>query len=307
MVTDTNRIQCSTDEQGSISLEHSNNTVIRREPYILQANFDHCFPNNSKVIHHQFEKKNAIIALSVAGCVLLLTTAIATVIYSSKDIIQVWMFNRYGFRFNKQDERNDGKMFDAFVSYSQKDQTFVTKSLVPMLEQKKPHYHLCLLYRDWPVGGSIAQTICESVEKSRRTIILLSENFMRSEWCQYEFQAAHYRVLHDKTIRLILILLDDKPPKNMDPELKLYIKTNTDLEWKDTWFWEKLRFALPDVDREARPTGRAYFQYLAGRPVVDADQLSVSTASSEDDDVNFREANEDGQWDHSGEDEDTAC
>ncbi len=213
----------------------------------------------------RFENKAAIIALGVAGSLLLLSTVVATLLYRSREKIQVFLFNRYGFRFRREDERHDGKKYDAFVSFSQKDVRFVTRELVPELEQRAPHYQLCLHYRDWPVGGGIAQTICESVEQSRRTIILLSEDFLRSEWCQYEFKAAHYRVLHDKTIRLIVVLLDDRPPRDLDPELKLYIETNTYLARRDPWFWRKLRYVLPDVDREARPGGDAYFRYMEGQ------------------------------------------
>ena len=265
------------ESQGSSTVNETLNPL-------LYVNFSHCYPNRSKVVHQSFENKKAVIALSVSGCLFLLMLTVALSVYCSREIIKVCLYNRYGFRFNKQDERNDGKQFDAFVSYSQQDQKFVTKALVPKLEQKKPYYHLCLHYRDWPIGGAIAQTICESVEKSRRTIILLSENFMKSEWCQYEFKAAHYRVLHDKTIRIIMILLDDKPPQNLDPELKLYIKTNTYLEWKDPWFWEKLKYALPDVEREPRPRGRAYYQYMAGKPVnedTERDQNIEDTDASD--------------------------
>ena len=280
IIRDANDVECQDDETvetnnapdvrpsskflgNFVNESQGSNTVNETMKQLLYVNFSHCYPNRSKV----FENKKAVVALSVSGCLFLLVLTVSLSLYCSREIIKVCLYNRYGFRFNKKDERNDGKQFDAFVSYSQKDQRFVTKALVPKLEQKKPYYHLCLHYRDWPIGGAIAQTICESVEKSRRTIILLSENFMKSEWCQYEFKAAHYRVLHDKTIRIIMILLDDKPPANLDPELKLYIKTNTYLEWKDPWFWEKLKYALPDVEREPRPKGRAYYQYMAGKPV----------------------------------------
>ena len=282
IIRDANDIECQDNETAEtnnatdvrqsykflgnfVNESQGSNTVNETLKQLLYVNFSHCYPNRSKVFHQS--NKKAVIALSVSGCLFLLMLTVALSVYCSREIIKVCLYNRYGFRFNKQDERNDGKQFDAFVSYSQQDQKFVTKALVPKLEQKKPYYHLCLHYRDWPIGGAIAQTICESVEKSRRTIILLSENFMKSEWCQYEFKAAHYRVLHDKTIRIIMILLDDKPPQNLDPELKLYIKTNTYLEWKDPWFWEKLKYALPDVEREPRPKGRAYYQYMAGKPV----------------------------------------
>ncbi|XP_044012047.1 toll-like receptor Tollo [Aphidius gifuensis] len=169
---------------------------------------------------------------------------------------RVWFHSKFGVRIfyrNTEFEREDReKLFDAFVSYSSKDEAFVIEELAPVLELGNPSYKLCLHYRDFPVGDFIADTIVQAVESSKRTIIVLSENFIKSEWCRFDFKSAHHQVLRDRRRRLILVIVGDVPQGDLDPDIRLYLKTNTYLQWGDKLFWEKLRFALPDKPNNSR-------------------------------------------------------
>ena len=174
--------------------------------------------------------------------------------------MRVWFHSRFGvrifYRHADADRDDRDKLFDAFVSYSSKDEAFVAEELAPVLEMGNPSYKLCLHYRDFPVGSFIADTIVQAVESSRRTIMVLSENFIKSEWCRFDFKSAHHQVLRDRRRRLILVLVGDVPQRDLDPDIRLYLKTNTYLQWGDKLFWEKLRFALPDVPNNQRTTQR---------------------------------------------------
>ncbi|XP_058465284.1 toll-like receptor Tollo [Malaya genurostris] len=178
------------------------------------------------------------------------------IVFVFRQEMRVWFHSRFGVRLfyrNADMDKNErDKLFDAFVSYSSKDEAFVAEELAPMLENGDPSYKLCLHYRDFPVGAYIADTIVQAVESSRRTIMVLSENFIKSEWCRFEFKSAHHQVLRDRRRRLIVILLGEVPQKDLDPDIRLYLKTNTYLQWGDKLFWEKLRFALPDVPNNQR-------------------------------------------------------
>lgn len=175
------------------------------------------------------------------------------IVFIFRQELRVWFHSRFGIRLfysntTAIDRHERDKLFDAFVSYSSKDEAFVIEHLAPVLENGVPSYKLCLHYRDFPVGAFIADTIVQAIDSSRRTIMILSKNFIKSEWCRFEFKSAHHQVLRDRRRRLIVILLDDVPQKDLDPDIRLYLKTNTYLQWGDKLFWQRLRFALPDAE-----------------------------------------------------------
>lgn len=175
------------------------------------------------------------------------------IVFIFRQELRVWFHSRFGIRLfysntTAIDRHERDKLFDAFVSYSSKDEAFVIEHLAPVLENGVPPYKLCLHYRDFPVGAYIADTIVQAIDSSRRTIMILSKNFIKSEWCRFEFKSAHHQVLRDRRRRLIVILLGDLPQKELDPDIQLYLKTNTYLQWGDKLFWQRLRFALPDAE-----------------------------------------------------------
>uniref|UniRef100_A0A6V7LC47 TIR domain-containing protein n=1 Tax=Bracon brevicornis TaxID=1563983 RepID=A0A6V7LC47_9HYME len=188
--------------------------------------------------------------------VFLVIVLLCMLIFIFRQEFRVWFHSRFGvrifYRGTEFDREDRDKLFDAFVSYSSKDEAFVAEELAPVLEMGNPSYKLCLHYRDFPVGSFIADTIVQAVESSRRTIMVLSENFIKSEWCRFDFKSAHHQVLRDRRRRLILVLVGDVPQRDLDPDIRLYLKTNTYLQWGDKLFWEKLRFALPDVPNNQR-------------------------------------------------------
>lgn len=86
--------------------------------------------------------------------------------------------------------------------------------LVPGLESGDPKYRVCLHYRDWTPGGYIQTQIDQSIEASRRTIVVLSNNFIENVWGQIEFKTAHSKALKDKTNRIIVIVFGEVGSEN---------------------------------------------------------------------------------------------
>ncbi|OWR44348.1 putative toll [Danaus plexippus plexippus] len=190
--------------------------------------------------------------LATAGASLFLIITVI-VIFKYRQELRVWVHSKFGVRLFYTNVDREENLFDAFVSYSSKDEAWVTDKLALVLETGNPQYKLYLHYRDLPGGGYITpQSITQAVESSRRTIMVLSENFMNSEWNHVEFKSAYLQLLRDRRKRLIVIRKDNIPLKQLDTEIRLYLKTNTYLNWGENLFWEKLKFALPDVSDKQR-------------------------------------------------------
>lgn len=174
-----------------------------------------------------------------------------------KNEIKVWMFSH---KFSKwlvtEKEIDRDKKYDAFISYSHQDEWFVFTQLIPNLENDDENqYKLCVHYRDWLVGVHIPTQIYRSVAESRRTIIILSPNFLTSYWARKEFQEAYVRAMADRCPRVIIIMLEDIGDRDkLDDELKAYISTNTYLAWGDPLFWKRLRFVLPHKHGASKPS-----------------------------------------------------
>nr|AEX25762.1 toll-like receptor 2 type 2 [Gallus gallus] len=142
--------------------------------------------------------------------------------------------------------------YDAFVSYSENDSNWVENIMVQQLEQACPPFRLCLHKRDFVPGKWIVDNIIDSIEKSHKTLFVLSEHFVQSEWCKYELDFSHFRLFDENNDVAILILLEpiqsQAIPKRFC-KLRKIMNTKTYLEWppdeeQQQMFWENLKAAL---------------------------------------------------------------
>lgn len=146
--------------------------------------------------------------------------------------------------------------YDAFVSYSQHDAEWVEEILVPELESSDPPLALCLHMRDFLPGRWIIDNIIESIESSYRTLFVLSENFVTSEWCRYELNFSHFRIIDENNDSAVLILLEPIAKETIPKrycKLRKIMNSRTYLVWpqdeeRKEEFWHNLRAALKRED-----------------------------------------------------------
>jgi len=100
--------------------------------------------------------------------------------------------------------------FDVFISYSSKDKAWVRGELLKRIEQAG--LKTFIDFRDFTRGAWSINEMTRAVTISRKTLLILTPNYLQSEWCEHE--------------RLILQTLS---PANRDLRLLPLVKTVCDL------------------------------------------------------------------------------
>ncbi|XP_062579626.1 interleukin-1 receptor accessory protein-like 1-B [Saccostrea cucullata] len=177
--------------------------------------------------------------------------------------------------------------YDVFISYSSEDEDWVKDELLGNLE--KAGYRVYIDFKDFVPGMAIAENVLDAVYKSRKTIIVMSKNFLKSMWGQYELQQAHNKAIVKRDDVLVLI----KYGKCKVPG-KLMGKTF--LDWTDSsvkpHFWSRLadflgkpgnfRDSLESSEEKTEDHGKDVITNKLTRMTSDYDSDFVDMESSDD-------------------------
>ncbi|XP_034474758.1 protein toll [Drosophila innubila] len=182
----------------------------------------------------------------ILGCLVIVACLISVVFLIYQQELKIWLYNHnLCLWWVSEEELDKDKTYDAFISYSHKDELLIAE-LLPKLENGLHAFRVCLHGRDWLVGDCIPEQIVRTVNDSKRVIIVLSQHFIDSVWARMEFRIAYQATLQDKRKRIIIILYKELEHfEGIDSELRAYLKLNTYLKWGDPLFWSKLHYAMP--------------------------------------------------------------
>lgn len=190
---------------------------------------------------------NEHIPLLMAALALLTIVAILILAIIFREPLRVWLFAKCGVRICETIGEDYEKLYDAVMLYSEKDYELVTREIAAELEIRPPQLRLCLQHRDLTHDATYLQ-ILESARASKRVVVLLSRNFLQTEWSRYEVRNAVHEALKDRPQKLVLLEeADALTEAESDLELLPYIKSRvvSRIKLSDKHFWEKLRYALP--------------------------------------------------------------
>ena len=185
------------------------------------------------------------IALSTAAAILI-SAIVFAVVYKGRWYIRYYLFLIRSRRRRYMELTDCGYAYDAFVAHSSNDRVWVVRHLLPRIESEG-RYRLCLHQRDWLAGKEISENIVESIEASRKVIIVLSNSFARSRWCQVELAMASNSRLRKRCKSLVIVLLETISPENETATMRCMLTTHTYLEWneaEENKFWKAMKKAL---------------------------------------------------------------
>lgn len=144
-------------------------------------------------------------------------------------------------------------LYDIFVSYSDKNRDWVLNEFIPNIE-KRESINVCLHERDFQIGFGILENIVSCMDRSRCLLLVISQNFLQSQWCQFEMNLAQHRLLETRREKLIMVFLEDIPVKKQPKILKYLMRTKTYIKWpaehgsesEKQLFWKRLKKSIVD-------------------------------------------------------------
>ncbi|XP_056125913.1 toll-like receptor 21 [Rhinichthys klamathensis goyatoka] len=160
----------------------------------------------------------------------------------------------FGEQWRRLRDQEEKYKYDAFVSYNSADEDWVMEQLLPNLEGSS--FRLCLHHRDFELGRDIVDNIVAAVYGSRKTICVVSQSFLRSEWCSLEIQLASYRLFQEMQDVLLLVFLEPIPKQQLSTyhRMRKVMLKKTYLQWPGLncsdpssakeLFWNQLKRAL---------------------------------------------------------------
>lgn len=111
---------------------------------------------------------------------------------------------------------------------------------------------LCIHERDFEPGKYFTQNVVERMEESRQVLIVLSNAFLRNDWCRFELFVAHRYGLIHRRLPVTVVQLETLHMEYMDAHVITLLQATPCLEWPGPgstthlrdMFWRKLAEAL---------------------------------------------------------------
>ncbi|CAN9497701.1 unnamed protein product [Ophioblennius macclurei] len=144
-------------------------------------------------------------------------------------------------------------VYDAFVIYDKDDPAvseWVTKEMCVQLESRGDrHLTLCLEERDWIPGCPRIDNLSQSIHRSKRTVFILTQKYMKGGSFKTAFYIAHQRLMDEKDDVIVLIFLEKIPCNSKYLRLRKRLYKQAVLEWPSNpqaqpYFWFSLRGVL---------------------------------------------------------------
>ncbi|XP_063446805.1 toll-like receptor 6 [Mytilus trossulus] len=135
---------------------------------------------------------------------------------------------------------SDDYQYHAFVVYCDENRMWVHNDFVKKLENEE-EFRFCIHHRDFDVGESISGNVDKYLKKSWKVVVIISNAFAKSEWCQWEVDIIQERRRRQGRDALLLVMLENIKSKNMTSPLRTLLDSTPHLRYKngigENLFW----------------------------------------------------------------------
>jgi len=137
----------------------------------------------------------------------------------------------------------EGVSFNDQEGVSNNDQEGVSNTASNILR-------LCIHGKHFTPGEPIIQNIMVAIQTSRKIVVILSSNFLGSNWCDYELELSNLECVSRGFNIIVPILLEEfEATSTMSVKLRYILRNQTYLQWPNNRsgkekFWEQLRGVL---------------------------------------------------------------
>ncbi|CAC5400454.1 Toll-like receptor 4 [Mytilus coruscus] len=154
---------------------------------------------------------------------------------------------RHKYKLYKSIQSSKHYKYDACISYAKAETGFISNELIPNLERNH-NLKLCIHQRDFIPGEEITQNITNGIHQSKMTVCIVSQSFLDSYYCMFEFNMARMESIYARegTNVLFLILYEQIRIKDMPLVMLEFVEQQSYTEYPrdeqgNIVFWEKLK------------------------------------------------------------------
>ncbi|NXO30128.1 TLR5 protein, partial [Cisticola juncidis] len=215
-------------------------------------------------------------SLFIISLVILLVLLVAVIIFTRcRGICFVWYKTITRRLIDNQPQVADKSeyKYDAYLCYSKNDFEWVQNSLLKHLDSQyfdKNRFTLCFEERDFLPGEEHINNIRDAIWNSRKTICVVTRQFLKDGWCVEAFNVAQSRYFCDlKDVLIVVVVgsLSQYQLKKHKP-IRNFLQRSHYLRWPEDyqdvdWFLDNLSCQILTEKKVQRKTSGIELQQIA--------------------------------------------
>ncbi|KAJ8017146.1 hypothetical protein DPEC_G00014730 [Dallia pectoralis] len=147
-----------------------------------------------------------------------------------------------------------GAQYDAYICFSNNDYTWVERAMLNRLDSQMATSNFlrcCFEARDFIPGEDHLCNIRDAIWGSRKTVCVVSKEFLKDGWCLEAFTLAHCRMLEELRDVLIMVIVGNVPHYRLmkHEAIRNFVHKREYLLWPEDsqdleWFYDKLTYKI---------------------------------------------------------------